>query len=84
MEIDGGSLVEIISGALSRKHTVEVRPSDCLYRSKDSEKSLLGNLWSGVSFISMMPSCLTRPSRSFDRDRPGEWNHLNFYDYTGI
>ena len=38
MEFGGDSLVEIISGALYRKHIVEVRPSAFLYDSKDFEE----------------------------------------------
>ena len=49
MELDGGSLVEIMSGALYRKHTVEVCPFSFLYGSMNSEKitvrqSLVRNL----------------------------------------
>jgi len=41
MEFDGDSLVEIISRALYRKHTVEVRPSAFLYDSKDSKEVIV-------------------------------------------
>ena len=27
----------------------------------------------------MMPDCLTRSSRSFERGGPGEWDHLDFH-----
>jgi len=41
MELDGDNLVEIISGALYRKHAVEVRPPAFLCDSKDSKEVIV-------------------------------------------
>jgi hypothetical protein len=42
MELDGGSLVELISGALYKKHAVEVCPSAFFfYGSRNSEKDVV-------------------------------------------
>ena len=72
MEFDGDSLAGIISGSLYKKHVVEVCPSAFLIALRILRRTLLGDLWSGVSFISMTPGFLTRSTRSFDRDGPGE------------
>lgn len=51
MEFDG-DLVEVISGAVARKHIVEVRPSTFPSGPKNSDKvTPSGTLWSEVSFF---------------------------------
>lgn len=51
MEYDDGFL-EVISGAVARKHIVEVCPSALAQDSTNLKRSPSGTLWSGVSLIS--------------------------------
>ena len=77
-----GNLAKVISGAVSRKHTVEAR-SLLFFMAPRILKRSPGNAWSGVSFISVLPDRLTRATRSFGRDGPGE-SYLELHGYIYI